>query len=757
MLVRVHYWQNEGRERMRKKIVKIEGHYLDFLFEDDRYPDSYGVAPQDEKFNYCIVEGCGILIYREEDKAAVEKFKGKPGYKVGFATCKELREKGLESSIVNPSSRLLNGGKRFHRPVCLIVSGKAMFEAFKNAFIESAKKKGIDLNKSLPYAITSLQKFKFKEANNHKKIKIGKDLLRELIPNFKRKDTGKKHSLLVVIKEEAILLLNIADRAIAKKLGEVVECGASQLISSGIKNSPEIFFERITPRMQCYSTLAKVNDNGKIRAFIIVPYESERGEKKRINEVARTRNNYRVKKSFELYKKAIAAIENQEFEDAYPGFRRPSKEEMKILLFNPNTPKKESKEESMDTLDKIAKQVGGQVTGIFTRDEPSKDELKAKGVEKQQTKEMMPEPGKEKAKGMVVFKKVKDIIVKDRKRKTIQARVEELAKSIKELGLLQAIIIKPDNTLISGNHRLEAFKLLGIEKISCSIFTDDDLRAELAEIDENIVRQPLNTIEEGEQLKRRKEIYEILNPDSTKKAKVSKNLKQNQISENATSTDSKKAENSTSFVKDTAQKTGKSERTIQQRIKLADKLIPELKEIAKTQNTGVKILDKLSSMSEEEQKEVLKEVEKSKKLLTDIVKILLKETQGQNTIREKVKTVNSSIRKDKVKSDKKDDYEKESEIEVQIGTLPKATVEESIIIVFERKENLANRELVVEVYQPGYKGKPQEEGAAFINVNAYEYFAKGLIREGFKIRKNTVDLVSKGLSPSRRNKGKKAA
>jgi hypothetical protein len=42
----------------------------------------------------------------------------------------------------------------------------------------------------------------------------------------------------------------------------------------------------------------------------------------------------------------------------------------------------------------------------------------------------------------------------------------------------------------------------------------DELSSELAEIDENLIRNPLTKLEESEQMKRRKEIYEILHPES---------------------------------------------------------------------------------------------------------------------------------------------------------------------------------------------------------------------------------------------------
>ena len=47
------------------------------------------------------------------------------------------------------------------------------------------------------------------------------------------------------------------------------------------------------------------------------------------------------------------------------------------------------------------------------------------------------------------------------RRNTQQRNVEELARSIAAVGLMNPITVTQDNTLIAGLHRLEAVKLLG--------------------------------------------------------------------------------------------------------------------------------------------------------------------------------------------------------------------------------------------------------------------------------------------------------
>lgn len=93
-------------------------------------------------------------------------------------------------------------------------------------------------------------------------------------------------------------------------------------------------------------------------------------------------------------------------------------------------------------------------------------------------------------------------------------QIETLAQSMADIGLLNPITVDRENVLIAGLHRLEAAKLLNWKEIECNVCTLEGLRAELAEIDENIVRCDLGTVEKGNQLLRRKEIHESLHPES---------------------------------------------------------------------------------------------------------------------------------------------------------------------------------------------------------------------------------------------------
>lgn len=94
--------------------------------------------------------------------------------------------------------------------------------------------------------------------------------------------------------------------------------------------------------------------------------------------------------------------------------------------------------------------------------------------------------------------------------------VKSLQSSIAKVGLMNAITVREDMTIIAGVHRLKACALLGHEEIQACVLDVDDLEAELAEIDENLIRNELTQLEEARHLARRKEIYEALHPQTKK-------------------------------------------------------------------------------------------------------------------------------------------------------------------------------------------------------------------------------------------------
>jgi ParB family chromosome partitioning protein len=86
-----------------------------------------------------------------------------------------------------------------------------------------------------------------------------------------------------------------------------------------------------------------------------------------------------------------------------------------------------------------------------------------------------------------------------------EAKIEELARSIKEKGLIQPIIVRPvgdDYELIAGERRLKAAKKAGFEFIPVIVKDVSEVEALELSLIENIQREELNPIEEAEAYKR---------------------------------------------------------------------------------------------------------------------------------------------------------------------------------------------------------------------------------------------------------------
>ena len=101
---------------------------------------------------------------------------------------------------------------------------------------------------------------------------------------------------------------------------------------------------------------------------------------------------------------------------------------------------------------------------------------------------------------------VEDINILDISPPTNQLRtnmnsLEELAESIKKIGLLQPIVIRINHSenfeIVAGNRRFNACKKLGRRKIACHVVEIDDKTAYEVSIIENVQRHTLNPIEEG--------------------------------------------------------------------------------------------------------------------------------------------------------------------------------------------------------------------------------------------------------------------
>ena len=86
---------------------------------------------------------------------------------------------------------------------------------------------------------------------------------------------------------------------------------------------------------------------------------------------------------------------------------------------------------------------------------------------------------------------INKITVGQGRRAVVPEKVRDLAESIKVLGLLNPITVTPNHKLIAGLHRLEAVKMMSWDEVDVNVLDLDSLVAELAEIDENLIRNDL--------------------------------------------------------------------------------------------------------------------------------------------------------------------------------------------------------------------------------------------------------------------------
>ena len=117
---------------------------------------------------------------------------------------------------------------------------------------------------------------------------------------------------------------------------------------------------------------------------------------------------------------------------------------------------------------------------------------------------------------------IDEIKVNRRMRRTDEERIKDLAESIKNIGLLHNICVaQKDDTyvLLSGLHRLEAFKILGRTTIPATVRQSNEHIDELIEVEENLVRSELNAIQTAEHIIKREELLIALG----KKAVVGNN------------------------------------------------------------------------------------------------------------------------------------------------------------------------------------------------------------------------------------------
>jgi len=181
-----------------------------------------------------------------------------------------------------------------------------------------------------------------------------------------------------------------------------------------------------------------------------------------------------------------------------------------------------------------------------------------------------------------------------------EAKVLALVESIgasADKQPINPIRVRPlgdDWQVTAGGHRLEAMTRLGEQEVFCIVVAEDDLHAELAMIDENLIRSELSPSERATQTARRKAIYLELHPETAHGG----DRRSNQVANSATR----------SFAEETAAISGQSARTVRQVAERGEKVYEGAIELIREYpalDTGV-FLDKLKKLTPSEQMVVVK-------------------------------------------------------------------------------------------------------------------------------------------------------
>jgi len=186
-------------------------------------------------------------------------------------------------------------------------------------------------------------------------------------------------------------------------------------------------------------------------------------------------------------------------------------------------------------------------------------------------------------------------------RPTNPETVNALAASMRESGLISPVIVRKGPIfdggimmqgykVVVGNHRVSAARALGWEEIEAFLHDGDDLHAELLEIDENLQRAELSPAQRSASIARRKELWEVLHPETASRRIPASGGPPPQPE---------------SFASNTEKATGEDQRRTREHLRRAEALGPDLHAVIGTSlDKGVE-LDALKDMPADERRELI--------------------------------------------------------------------------------------------------------------------------------------------------------
>jgi ParB family transcriptional regulator, chromosome partitioning protein len=211
---------------------------------------------------------------------------------------------------------------------------------------------------------------------------------------------------------------------------------------------------------------------------------------------------------------------------------------------------------------------------------------------------------------------VAQVLVDHKRRALSRPAVRDLVRSIEEVGLINPITVLGANAtaaqyghvsyaLVTGLHRLEAFRQLNRDEIPAVVVTLSDIDRHLMELDENLMRADLSDLERSEHLAARKGWYEAKHPEASAGAKRAAGMRA------AAGRGNVAAESAATFVADTATKTGASERTIREDVQIAESIPEDVRDAIRETPLAESKTDLLAMarLPEDDQRAIVAEVD----------------------------------------------------------------------------------------------------------------------------------------------------
>ena len=201
---------------------------------------------------------------------------------------------------------------------------------------------------------------------------------------------------------------------------------------------------------------------------------------------------------------------------------------------------------------------------------------------------------------------IEQIEIADGHRRMLVETIAEIATSIEQIGLISPIAVRLANGhihLIAGRQRLEAYRKLKRPTIRAIVFDDDEVKAKIRELDENLCRGELSPAEEAEAAYNRKQMWEALHPETKHGAAPAKREKGSKGGKAA------KLSTLPSYSVTAAKATGKNERTIRREVRrgaeLGDRILGKIKGTSLDKNDEFDAMIELKDMAADDGNQVV--------------------------------------------------------------------------------------------------------------------------------------------------------